>query len=264
MDFISKLEKRFGSWAIPNLTLYLLVIQIIGVVLMLSGRINPGDLLLLGSDVIQEGEWWRLLSFMMLPKTLSVFWLFFVFYIFYLVGNSLEQHWGTFRFNLYVLTGYLLTVSMAFMSPGAVITNLYFLGSIFLAFATLFPNIEFRLFFVLPVKVKWLGWLTAAAYILTLLSSLNVESAWARGDRLCIVAAFANYLLFFSRDFARGLQAGQRRKSFAAENRRVDAAAIHECAECGITDKSDETMHFRYCSTCGKCFCEEHINHHEH
>ena len=102
---------------------------------------------------------------------MSPLWLFFSFYIFYMIGNSLEQHWGTFRFNLFVLCGYLLTVLMAFVSPGAIITNTYFLGSVFLAFATLFPNIEFRLFFVLPVKVKWLGWLTAGIYTMTLFSA---------------------------------------------------------------------------------------------
>jgi hypothetical protein len=257
MDLISKLEKRFGSWAIPNLAAYLIAIQAIGVVLLLTHRADYVDLILHGNSVLDRGQWWRLLSFMMLPKTMSPIWLFFAFYIFYMIGNSLEQHWGTFRFNLFVLNGYLLTVAMAFINQGVIITNVYFLGCVFLAFATLFPNIEFRLFFVLPVKVKWLGWLTAGIYVMTLFSD-DV------GSRLAVVAAFTNYLLFFGKDFLRNVKAGQRRKAFVAE--RADAAAqpLHVCAKCGVTDKSDASIHFRYCSTCGECFCEEHIGNHDH
>jgi membrane associated rhomboid family serine protease len=103
--------------------------------------INPTDLMLQGHAVMQGGEWWRLFSFMMIPRTMSALWLFFAFYIFYMIGKSLEEHWGTFRFNLFLLSGYLLTILTAFISPGAIVTNTYFLGCVFLAFATLFPQI---------------------------------------------------------------------------------------------------------------------------
>jgi len=257
MDWITSLEKRFGSWAIPNLAVYLIAIQAIGVVMLMGHYTSYSDLLLHGSSVMDRGQWWRLLSFMMLPRTTSPIWLFFAFYIFYMIGNSLEQHWGTFRFNLYILVGYLLTISTAFINPGAIITNTYFLGSVFLAFATLFPNIEFRLFLILPVKVKWLGWLTAAAYIVTLVIS-------DAGSRLSVLAAFATYLLFFGREFFNSFRAGQRRKAFVAEREKVAAQPLHSCSACGITDKSDETAQFRYCSTCGKCFCDKHIGNHDH
>lgn len=257
MDLISKLERRFGSWAIPNLAIYLIAIQGIGVALLMGGYVDYLDLILHGSSVMDRGQWWRLLSFMMLPKTLSPLWLFFAFYIFYLMGNALEQQWGTFRFNLFILCGYLLTIAMAFINPGVIITNTYFLGCVFLAFATLFPNVEFRLFFILPVKVKWLGWLTAAAYVFTLV-------AGDTGSQLGVVAAFANYALFFGKAFVTSLKADRRRKAFQAERAEVAAQPLHTCAKCGATDKSDETLHFRYCSTCGKCYCESHISDHDH
>jgi hypothetical protein len=151
----------------------------------------------------------------------------------------------------------LFTVAAAFIAPSAIITNTYFLGCVFLAFATLFPNVEFRLFFILPVKVKWLGWLTVALYMLTLFSA-------DIGSRLCVVAAFANYLLFFGRDFLNNFKAGQRRKAFVVEREIAAGQPMHVCAECGASDKSNESLHFRYCSTCGKCFCEEHIGNHDH
>ncbi|MCF7817815.1 MAG: hypothetical protein K9M54_08020 [Kiritimatiellales bacterium] len=256
MSFIASLEKRLGSWAIPNLTIYLLVIQLVGVALLMGGYANTQDLVLVGG-LVEVGQWSRLLSFLMIPKTLSPIWLFFAFYIFYLMGTALEREWGAFRYNLFILCGYLLTLAAAFIAPSAEITCYYFFGCVFLAFATLFPNIEFRLFFILPVKVKWLGWLTAGLYILTLLSA-DV------GSRLCVVAAFANYLLFFGRNFLNNFKSGQRRKAFVAERKVAATETLHACAECGVTDKTDETMHFRYCSTCGKCFCEAHMASHSH
>ena len=257
MDLISKLERRFGSWAIPNLAVYLIAIQAIGVVMLLTHRADYTDLILHGNSVVDRGQWWRLLSFMMLPQTTSPLWLFFAFYIFYMIGSSLEQHWGTFRFNLFILSGYLLTISTAFINQGVIITNTFFLGCVFLAFATLFPNIEFRLFFILPVKVKWLGWLTAGTY-------LFIFFAGDPGSRLGVLAAFINYGLFFGKAFVKDVRAGRRRKAFVAEREAVAAMPLHECASCGATDKSEPHRDFRYCSTCGRCFCEEHIKNHSH
>ncbi len=257
MDWMSRFEKRFGSWAIPHLALYLIALQAIGVFMLAGGQAGWSDLVLHGSSVLHRGQWWRLLAFMMLPKTLNPVWLFFAFYIFYLMGSALEQQWGTFRFNLFILCGYLLTIAMAFVDPGAVITNAFFLGGVFLAFATLFPNFEFLLFFILPMKVKWLGWLTAAVYV----AMLFIGDA---GSRLCVVAAFANHALFFGRDLLRGAGAARRRKAFTARSEAVAAQPRHACEACGATDKSDPSLHFRYCSTCGKCFCEHHIANHQH
>ena len=257
MDLISKLEKRFGSWAIPNLALYIIAIQAIGAVLLMTHKAELSDMLLHGNSVLDRGQWSRLLSFMMLPRTLSPLWLFFSFYIFHLIGKSLEQQWGAFRFNLFILSGYLLTVAMAFINQGVVISNTYFLGCVFLAFATLFPNIEFRIFFVLPVKVKWLAWIYVVMYLLIIFSS-DV------GARLGVIAAFINYLLFFGKDFVRNFKSGQRRKAHVVEQRIVEETPRHVCKTCGRSDKTDEHMLFRYCSTCGDCFCEEHMTQHEH
>jgi hypothetical protein len=257
MDLMTTLEKRFGHWAIPNLTLYLLLIQVIGVVLLMGERAQYEDLILVGG-LVEAGQWTRLFSFMMMPKFPPSIWLLFSFYIFYMMGTTLEQEWGKFRYNLFILLGYLLTVTMAFVAPSAVITNFYFLGGVFLAFATLFPNFEFLLFFILPVKVKWFGWLTVAGYIFILLFSPDA------GSRLCVAAAFLNYFIFFGKGFVMNLKAGTRRRAYVKKQAVVAAQPRHQCAVCGITDKSDAAMHFRYCSTCGKCFCEEHITQHEH
>ncbi|MBN2684184.1 MAG: hypothetical protein JXR40_02795 [Pontiellaceae bacterium] len=257
MDWISSLEKRFGSWAIPHLGVYIILLQGIGFFLLAGEYATVSDLVLYGNDVIHAKEWWRLFSFLMMPADTSLF-LLLAMYIFYLMSSALEQRWGSFRFNLFILVGYLFTVAAAFIKPDVQIVNTYFLGAVFLAFATLFPDFEFLLFFVLPVKVKWLGWITAAGFALTLFSGNNP------GDRLCVLAAFLTYALFFGRDFLRGQATAKRRKAFVAENVKVESSARHTCTICGVTDQSDPTMGFRYCSTCGKCFCEEHIQQHQH
>ena len=252
------MERRFGSWAIPHLGLYLVLIQGLGFLLLKGGYAHGGDdLFLAGEMLLKHQQWWRLLSFLMLPSDMGFF-LLLQMYIFYLISSSLEREWGTFRFNLFILCGYLLTVAMAFLSPLSIITNTYFLGAVFLAFATLFPHFEFLIFFVLPVKVKWLGWLTAASFALVLFTSPSL------GERLCVAAVFVNYALFFGKDFLRGRSAAKRKKAFVAETVKNEAFVRHTCAECGANEQSHPEIHFRYCSSCGKCFCEEHITQHKH
>lgn len=265
MSWLSSLEKRFGAWSIPNLTAYLIVLQVIGIVLLMGGYATESDLFLHGSSVLHRGQWWRLVTFMMIPKVYGI-WFLFAAYIFYIMGSALEQQWGTFRYNLFIWCGYLLTVAMSVLNPGAVVGNYYFLGCVFLAFATLFPHFELHLFFVLPVKVKWLGWLTAVMYVTILFRSPSdaYPAFFVVGDKLGVLAAFLNYALFFGRDVLRNMSMARRRNAFMAQSVVSAGAPRHECAECGITDKNNPAMDFRYCSTCGKCFCENHIGQHQH
>ncbi len=256
MKWIDKLERRFGSWAIPNLSLYLIALQAIGAVMLITDRVGPSQLHLVGRPVI-GGEWWRLVSFMMLPQTTSLLFLFFAFCLFFMISHSLEGYWGNFRFNLFILTGYLLTVATAFIHPDIIVTNTYFLGTIFLAFATIFPQVQFRLFLIVPVKVKWLGWLTAIGYLLALTSG-PVAGKWGAGS------ALITYLLFFGNEILSGVKMSHRRKVHAKEHVSAYEIPRHTCAACGATDKNDEHLNFRYCSVCATCFCEEHIGEHSH
>ncbi|MBN2163439.1 MAG: hypothetical protein JXR25_01020 [Pontiellaceae bacterium] len=268
MKWISLLEKRFGAFAIPNLAVYLIIIQAVGAFLLLGGYAEERDFILNGGVVLHVGQWWRLLSFLMVPSvnlssSMFALWLLISFVVFFLIGSSLEHQWGTFRFNLFILFGYLLTVVMAFINPAAFIGNEFFLGCVFLAFATLFPNFEFRLFFVIPVKVKWLGWITCAYYMLILLQPSGGHPQLI-GDKLGVVAAFLNYAIFFGKDVVLGMNAARRRKTYQMKTAVRESQARHQCEVCGVTDQSDPSMHFRYCSTCGKCYCENHIETHKH
>ena len=128
-----------------------------------------------------------------------------------MISNSLEQHWGTFKYNLFVLTGFSMTVLSAFINPGMIVTNTYFLGAVFLAFATIFPQITFQPFFIIPVKVKWLGWITAIGYFLTLLNPS--DSAIVVGKRWGVIIAFINYALFFGGDLISSIKAKKKKRS---------------------------------------------------
>jgi membrane associated rhomboid family serine protease len=120
---------------------------------------------------------WRLVTFILLPETLSPLWAALSIYLFYIIGTAVERNWGAFKFNMYYLIGMLGTlvgaVIVGLVSPSFAATTATYLNlSLFLAFATLFPNYQLMIFFVLPVKVKWLGWLQAAFLLWTILSSL--------------------------------------------------------------------------------------------
>lgn len=256
MNWIDQLDKRFGRWALPHLTIYLLVLQGVGVLLLATGTVPHYELVMTGG-LVKSGQWWRLISFLMMPRTMSPIWLIFSFIIFYMMGSSLEMRWGTFRYNLFLFCSYWLTIVGSFIFPNAIISNIYFLGGVFLAFATLFPNFEFLLFFILPVKVKWLGMLTAGLYIFTLLTS-HV------GNRVAVAAVFINYLLFFGKDFLHNRQMVNRRKEFQAKQLKVEESFRNQCEVCKANDASDPDLDFRYCASCGRCFCSVHINDHSH
>ena len=109
----------------------------------------------------------------------------------------------------------MITVLSIFIKPGIIVTNTYFLGSVFLAFATLFPDVTFRLFLILPVKVKWLGWLTVTGYLFTLLNPL--ENPIAEGRKWGVYSAFVTYLLFFGEELWIQFKRKQRARLFSKD-----------------------------------------------
>jgi len=216
--------------------------------------------LLLIPDLVTRGEIWRLITYIFIPPSASMLWIVFVLYFYYMVGNSLENEWGSFRFNLYYLIGMAGTTIGAFIT-GIGATAVYLNLSLFLAFAYLFPNFELLLFFILPVKVKYLAWLNWAFLVYTVLfSSMPFKAA--------AVASVLNYFVFFGKDiFTRSRtnrQVYYNRKSFRAEMPKD--FTIHRCTVCGKTEKSDPKMDFRYCSKCQGDYeyCMDHLFTHNH
>jgi hypothetical protein len=258
MDFLKQLERKLGRFAIRDLTLYLVGGQGLALVLALA---MPGFLgaILLIPDLVMAGQWWRLFSFILTPPAGNPIFAAFALYLLWFMGGALESHWGTFRYNVYVLIGFLMTIVAAFAFPGYAASNGYITGSIFLAFAYLFPNYEFYLFFILPVKVKWLALLTWLFY-----GYEFITGDWA--TRLLILAAVSNFLIFFGSEIVQQARYGHRRVRQQAKTIAERDKPIHVCTVCGATDKSHPNMDFRYCTKCEPpvAYCMDHLHNHQH
>jgi hypothetical protein len=269
MSLISKLNARFGRYAVPNLTLVLIAGQAFLYVATMFNPERGGDVLekvRLYPAYVLDGEVWRLLTFLFDPPAAHPVFAFLFWYLFYMFGTTLEQSWGAFRYNVFLAIGYVATVAMAFAvyaSVGGVdiqANNGFLYGTIFLAFAKLYPDFVLHLFFVLPVKVKWLAFFQWCIYGMMMLTAPD----WM--TRGMVVASVLNYLLFFGRDIWRDMKQGHRRMSHQSRTLRSPQRLVHICAVCGLNSDDAPQAQFRYCSKCGgeRCYCPEHLNNHEH
>jgi hypothetical protein len=282
MSLLTYLERRFRRFGIPNVTVVIIVGQMALYFANLVRHANrlPGVARQLNLDVprILDGEVWRLISFAFVPPATGVIifaligWL-----MFHTFATGLERVWGPFRFNVFLFVAWAANVAAAFigwyawgipepylppsvaLGISATAGNVLLYGTIFLAFARLFPDMTINLFYVLPIRIRWLALIAWVAYAYSFL-----RYDWP--ERLFIAASLANYILFFARDHWRTLKQGQRRRVFQAKATKATAAPRHVCRVCGVnSDDSPKTL-FRYCSKCTgqECYCPEHIRDHEH
>lgn len=267
MRLFHRLERALGRYALPNLALYLIGGQVIFFSLSMIAHFDV-QRIMLWPVLVMQGEWWRLFTFVLVPPAFGqltmtdALFLAISWYFFYMISQALENHWGTFRFNLFFLLGWVLTVGVGFLTPGLPVTYGFFAVSVFLAFAFLNPDFELYLFFILPVKIKWFA----------LFMWLSFGFAFVTGDwgaRLAVLAATGNFLAFFAGDIVHRIRTGRqhmhqqvRRASFKKD----DDEPRHRCVVCGKTDLSDPQMDFRYCSKCAndECYCADHIFNHAH
>ena len=258
MQNLDKLERRFGHIAIPNLTLVLVAGQSLCFILY---AIDPGFIreLVLVPHLVLKGEIWRLITFIIVPPQTNPIFAFFALYIFYMMGTALEEEWGLFKYNVYMAVAFFATVIITILGPVYVADNFYIEASVFLAFAFLYPDFEFLLFFVLPVKVKYLSWFTWFIYAFQIVAG-NIS------QRCLIVASLCNYFLFFGKDIIESIRSQQRRKEFESKQVELTERVLHRCEKCGCTEKTDINIEFRVCSKCteGQEYCLDHIGEHEH
>ncbi|MDR1559006.1 MAG: rhomboid family intramembrane serine protease [Clostridiales bacterium] len=196
-NWIAKLNRKFGRYAVSNLILYIVIGQavVFGLDFILSPTdLNLWSLLYFDRGAIARGQIWRLISFVFLPPGGSLLFAVLGMYFTWLIGSSLENEWGSFKFNIFFLTGVIGTMLAGLLTNYA--TNQYLSLSMFLAFASIFPDFQILLFFVIPIKVKYLALLDAVILIYSL-----VVEGW--GGRLAILISILNLLLYF------GPQAGQ-------------------------------------------------------
>ena len=256
---LSNLERKFGRFAIPNLTTIFIVGQV-AMLLLCKRDPQTWERIVLVPSRVLDGEVYRLVSFLLLPPGGAIIWAVLFWYLFYLMGNALEASWGTFRFNVFLLIGYLATVAVSFIAPESAVTNGFLEGSVFFAFAYLNPNFQLMLALVIPVKIKWLALMGWAVFTMTV-----ITGNWHL--RLAAIAGVFNFFVFFGGEITRRMLSGQQSVTSGVKRfGRGQADFMHKCATCGITDADDSSMEFRYCSKCSGdlCYCSEHLRSHEH
>lgn len=251
MGFLNRLERTFGRFAIPNISLYLVMGQVLFWAVSFLGFFNLERIALVPVAVL-HGEAWRLFTFLLLPPNAHPVFIAFAWYMFYMMGSALEQHWGVFRYNFFLFVGWLLTVLVAFLFPGSYATNLFLAGSVFLAFAFLNPDFELLLFFILPVKIKWLALLQWILYGYSFL-----KGPWP--IRLAVLASIGNFLMFFTGEIIQRMKSGRRRMEYQAKQAaaRENDEPRHRCVVCGKNDRTHPMEDFRYGDD-DRCYCSEH------
>ena len=253
MSLLDRLEPKLARFSIQHLPVALVAAWAIAFVLTLGNPELP-YMLALDPELVLQGQVWRLVTFLLLPPVTPTpgsltdgIWLFFACYLFWLFGGALERQWGTFRFNVYLLVGWLLSAGACMLVPflppslfgaGALGTNSWWTLSVFLAFAVLFPNFELLLFFILPVKVKWLALIAWIGF-----GAILLFGDWV--SKLLAVASLANFFLFFTPAIVNRLRRGQRAMSNQVREIKESGTPFHTCHVCGVTDLKDPDRVFR-------------------
>ena len=285
MDWISKLEKKFGRFATPNLMIYIIILYGVGFFIDITNPSFYLDYLSLDAGWILQGQIWRILTFLVKPPNASLFFMIFALYVYYMIGRSLESAWGAFRFNLYFWSGvffHVIATIAAYLIFGVhlLVDTTYLNLSLFFAFAAVYPDIKFRLYFILPIKVKYLAWLNAAFFGYTILQAflpmhMSEEPAVVRQARaLAATVSLLNFMLYYLSSRKRRSPAQRmQKKKFEQDMKQARATfdarekqGYHKCEVCGKTDVEYPDLVFRYCSKCegGHEYCEEHLYTHEH
>ena len=252
MNFIDTLERRFGRYAIPNLGR---IIAGLNALVFVLDRLNPGFIyaLILDPRLIAQGQVWRLITYIFIPETTNPWWIIFALMFFLMIVDGLEQAWGAFRFNLFYLLGMIGTTAAALIF-GAGFSNSILNLSLLFAFARFFPDMQIWLFFVLPVRIKWLAWFFGAWLALAFVTGPGAL-------RMAILVSLANYLIFFGPEIIaearQRRQVGQRRRKYAETAVSADEP-MNRCVVCSRSDRSNPELEFRV-GPDGNDYCKEHL-----
>ena len=305
---MSSFKRKFGKYAINNLPLIMILCYGVGYIIKL---INTDFLnyLTLNPYAIAHGQVWRIITWLIVPPSSSnLFFVMIMLFFYYSIGMSLERTWGTYQYNVYVISGIIFTVAGAFLLMGysylthgalveafgpmeyfaltAINFSTYYVNmSIFLAYAATFPEAQVLLFFIISVKVKWLGIIYGVLLGMQFVSG-NVYI------RFAMAASLLNFAVFWIRtrkgshfspkQIKRRMQFNKKYEGTeggrvtggmftgtgAASDRSRQGKTItrHKCAICGRTELDAPGMQFRFCSKCegNYEYCEEHLYTHTH
>lgn len=298
---IQRLERRLGRYAIPHLMNYIIGGYLIGYLVYVASMMTKVPLIMyltLDPALILRGQVWRLVSWILIPPLQNVFFEIIMMVFYWQLGTMLENTWGSFRFNLYMFGGMIFTVIGAFIlflaeyaitgipvSLSGYFSTEYINLSIFLAFAVSYPDMQILLYFLIPVKMKWM----AIVYGLIVVYEFAVSGV---AGKVAIAASLLNFIVFYlmTRNYksispyesARKAKWKQKMEGFgsgASSNTSTGSPfggfsggstrvniSRHRCAICGRTDISNPELTFRFCSKCNGNYeyCNDHLFTHEH
>ena len=281
MKFFQKMERRFGRYAIRNLMYYIMLLYAAGLVLQI---VMPGiywNWLSLNARAILHGQIWRIVTFLIYPPVSmssvgaapasmlsDLLFNGIALSLYYSLGTTLERTWGAFKFNVYFfmgVIGHVLAALIAYVFFGhmLLLTTTYLNLSLFFAFAAMYPDLQFLLFMVIPVKAK----------VLAIFDGIFFAYGFIVGnaaERCAIALSLLNFLIFFlmTRNLNRySPKEIRRKKEFRTQTKIIPQSGTrHRCAVCGRTEKDGENLEFRYCSKCagGLEYCQDHLYTHQH
>ncbi|MBQ7841093.1 MAG: hypothetical protein IJ390_11515 [Lachnospiraceae bacterium] len=292
MNKRNNLKWKLQKYAIPNLTMYLIICYAIGYVLQIFSD-TIYYYLVMDPFLVLKGQVWRLVTWILIPpESSNIFFMLIMSYLYYSLGNLLERIWGTWKYNVYIFSGILFMILGAFVLcaycavrgvqytqiPGYYIVanqslidfgqfSTYYINmAIFLACAASIPDVQVLLMFVFPIKVKWLGIVYGVMLLLECIQG---------GFSTVIVVVFSllNFLIFFIQSKGNmHLNSGQvkMRRDFKQKMRRAEnqtrGVTKHKCAICGRTELDGDDLEFRFCSKCNGNYeyCQYHLFTHEH
>jgi membrane associated rhomboid family serine protease len=255
---LARLERRIGKYAIGNLTA-IIVAGMAAAFLLNMVRPDLMGLFTLDIDDVKHGQVWRLVSYLFLPRTRSIYWIIFSLGFVYFIGSSLEAHWGSFKFNVYYLAG-MAGTTVAAVIVGGDMTNFWLNTSLMLAFGTLFPDEEIQ-FFVVAFPAKWLA----------IVDALYMTYELVVGDlaqRAAILAAMSGYFLFFSGTLLAVLRSRNLQVRQAARRASIGPQPPPEtgrvCAICGASQDDGADIRVCSCEKCGgpRSLCLMHARNH--
>lgn len=266
---------------IPNLMLYIVLgTAVVYIMSHMAGNYYLYNLLFFSRERILQGQIWRLITYPLTYDAGNLLLTAISLFCYYSLGRAMENVWGTLRFNLFYLTG-IVMMDVYCMIFGGYASVTYLNLSLFLSYATLYPDSHFLLFFIIPVK----AWIFALIDLVIVLIDLIT---YPFPYNLFSVISLANYFLFFGKDVLNVIpmswRANARRLlrkrpkqqkakvisfdagSYEASHASPKAPYTHRCTICGRTDVSNPELEFRYCSRCKGyyCYCQDHINNHSH
>lgn len=288
MNWMDKLERKYGKYAIPNITRVFIIATLVGYAFQAFFPVVM-EYIQFGVPEILKGQIWRIVSWLFIPVSSGSIWSLLFIICLLSLGSNLEYYFGTFRMNMYFFMGVLINIIggllfyFIFRIP-VQLSMYYILFCMYLMLGIYMPEAEVRLYFVLPIKMKWMVIVFLLELLYEIFSAFKVgfayASAYSQGTLFAIRAglSLSGAVIFALINLIVFVLAGKRRVSLKHKKRQREfksqfsqprpgsGIGQHKCAICGRTELDDPTLVFRYCSKCegNKEYCQEHLFTHQH